>query len=500
MHQAASFKTVRFLKKKSDAFSQFLLVKKGMENHHDITLRKLVSDHGGKFLNGKFNDLSRDFRLKNVFAPPETPHQNGFAERENGAILEKARCMLNKLPYTLWTGIFPKFQQLHTFGCRAIVEVLSDHCVWKFGETRCEGIFLGYKNKNTAYHFLCISFSKILTTKHVTFCENIFPFLRDNETNIPRSIIIEEPDSAIMAESHLTKEPMTKTNSCTWLYVHVNDIAIFCRDFTIFKEEVALELDTKDIGPADLMLGIKVNQFDDVITLDQQHFSESLVHLYGMAEFKPVATPLMPNTHLQPSKLEYITKLNSLNVNFRSSIGSINYLRAATQPDISFAVSSLWQFLEKPGFTHWQSFRHVLRYLKGTQSIGLSYAKNMTKGVVSYSDADWGSFSVTQRSVTGHCTILHGCLVLWKTKKQRLVSLSTAEAEYKALCDLTSDLFWLLQWCREAKIFEFFDPITVFDENKSCIKTAAGNINLNHKHMKHVDIQLYFIREEINTN
>ncbi|MBW0500850.1 hypothetical protein O181_040565 [Austropuccinia psidii MF-1] len=94
--------------------------------------------------------------------------------------------------------------------------------------------------------------------------------------------------------------------SPTWLYVHVDDIAIFGRDVTIFKEEITLEFDIKDIGPADLMLGIKINQFDNVITLDQHYFAESLVHLYGMADCKPADTPLMPNTHLQPATLEDI--------------------------------------------------------------------------------------------------------------------------------------------------------------------------------------------------
>ncbi|MBW0516670.1 hypothetical protein O181_056385 [Austropuccinia psidii MF-1] len=74
--------------------------------------------------------------------------------------------------------------------------------------------------------------------------------------------------------------------SPTWLYIHVDDISIFGHDVTIFKEEIALEFDIKDFGPADLMLSIKINQFSNVITLDQQHFAEPLVHLYGMADCK----------------------------------------------------------------------------------------------------------------------------------------------------------------------------------------------------------------------
>ncbi|MBW0540585.1 hypothetical protein O181_080300 [Austropuccinia psidii MF-1] len=245
------------------------------------------------------------------------------------------------------------------------------------------------------------------------------------------------------------------------------------------------------------MLGIKINHFNDSISLDQQHFTESLIHLYGMTDCKLIATPLMPNTHLQPATPDDIAKFNSLNINFRSAVGSINYLSTATQPNLCFAVSSLYQLLETPGFTHWQSFLHVVSYLKGTQDIGLSYVRNMKKEVIAYSDADCGNCSVTRRSVTGYLTTFHGCLVLWKTSKQQKVSLSTAEAEYKSLCDLNSKLLWLHQWCQEAGISNFHNPIIIFEDNQSCIKTATGNGNLNNKRMKHVNIQLHFVKEAI---
>ncbi|MBW0521609.1 hypothetical protein O181_061324 [Austropuccinia psidii MF-1] len=82
-------------------------------------------------------------------------------------------------------------------------------------------------------------------------------------------------------------------------------------------------------------------------------------------------------------------------------------------------------------------------------------------------------------------------------RKQPSVSTSTAEAEYKALCDLTSELLWLKQWCQEANLFVSAEPITVWDDNQSCINTANGDCNFNNKRMKHVDIQLHFIKEVV---
>ncbi|MBW0504425.1 hypothetical protein O181_044140 [Austropuccinia psidii MF-1] len=107
------------------------------------------------------------------------------------------------------------------------------------------------------------------------------------------------------------------------------------------------------------MLGIKINHFNDAISLDQQHFTESLIHLYGITDCGPVATPLIPNTHLQPATPDNIAKFNSLNINFRSAVGSINYLSTATNPNLCFSDSSLSQFMETPGFTHWQSLLEI---------------------------------------------------------------------------------------------------------------------------------------------
>ena len=51
---------------------------------------------------------------------------------------------------------------------------------------------------------------------------------------------------------------------------------------------------------------------------------------------------------------------------YREAIGSLMYAAIATRPDISFAVSTLSQFLENPGESHWEAVKRVFRYLAGT--------------------------------------------------------------------------------------------------------------------------------------
>lgn len=112
-----------------------------------------------------------------------------------------------------------------------------------------------------------------------------------------------------------------------------------------------------------------------------------------------------------------------------------------------------------------------------------------------YVDADWGSCQVTRKSTSGFCIFLGESLVAWKSKKQPTVARSSAEAEYRALAALTSELLWIKQLLR---IFEV--PVTsvmTFCDSKSAIQLASNP--LSHERSKHVDIDCHFIIEHVGT-
>ena len=69
--------------------------------------------------------------------------------------------------------------------------------------------------------------------------------------------------------------------------------------------------------------------------------------------------------------------------------------------------------------------------------------KNASTKVVGYCDADYAGDSKDRKSTTGYCTFIGGNLVTWKTKKQKVVSCSSAESEYRAMRKLTNELTWL---------------------------------------------------------
>ncbi|MBW0487484.1 hypothetical protein O181_027199 [Austropuccinia psidii MF-1] len=152
-----------------------------------------------------------------------------------------------------------------------------------------------------------------------------------------------------------------------WLYIHVDNIALFGNKFDQFKKDISSELEIKYIGEAGLLLGIKIYHLDNGISLNQQHFIESVLDLYGMSECKQVSTPLTPQDHLEPATDHEVQEFYKLKINYRSAIRSINFLSTATRPDLLFAVSALSQYLEKTGIKHWKAFNHVLKYVRNTR-------------------------------------------------------------------------------------------------------------------------------------
>ncbi|MBW0591453.1 hypothetical protein O181_131168 [Austropuccinia psidii MF-1] len=103
-----------------------------------------------------------------------------------------------------------------------------------------------------------------------------------------------------------------------------------------------------------------------------------------MSDCKTVATPMVANSRVLAASDDDHQQFLSLNKNYRQAIGKISYLQVATRPDLAFVTSQLSQFLEKPGYSHWIAFKHLLQYL--ALCLGGS-----DFSLCSYSDADYAN-------------------------------------------------------------------------------------------------------------
>ncbi|XP_073943415.1 uncharacterized protein [Choristoneura fumiferana] len=136
-----------------------------------------------------------------------------------------------------------------------------------------------------------------------------------------------------------------------------------------------------------------------------------------MDECKATSTPIEPGLTLEADKS---TKDKELP--YKNLIGTLMYLAVATRPDIMFAVSYLSQFNDSYSAEHFKSAKRVLRYLKGTSSIGLNF-KRTEQELYGMADADWGACKLDRKSFSGYCFIYAGGCISWSSRKQKSVAL-----------------------------------------------------------------------------
>jgi hypothetical protein len=95
-------------------------------------------------------------------------------------------------------------------------------------------------------------------------------------------------------------------------------------------------------------------------------------------------------------------------VPYLSAIGALMYLANCRQPDIAFAVNLLARYSAAPTRRHWVGVKIILRYLKGTQDLGLWFPKRGDLTMVGYVDASYMSNPHNARSQTGFVFLCGG--------------------------------------------------------------------------------------------
>ena len=154
--------------------------------------------------------------------------------------------------------------------------------------------------------------------------------------------------------------------------------------------------------------------------------------------------------------------------------------------------------MSKPNQADLSAAKHVLRYLKGTQELGLTFRKSFTPlNLEGFCDSDWGASMEDRRSITGYNFKLSnaGPLISWKSRKQPTVALSTCEAEYVALANAAQEAKFLNQICKDMKVSMDQGKSLIRVDNQGAMSLAKNPVH--HQRTKHIDIKYHFIRSEI---
>ncbi|CAM8917271.1 unnamed protein product [Rhodiola kirilowii] len=246
----------------------------------------------------------------------------------------------------------------------------------------------------------------------------------------------------------------------------------------------------KDMGEAEVILGIRIKRVEGGLALTQSHYIENVLKKFNYMDCYPLATPYNSSTHLYPNKGKPKSQLEHAKV-----IGSLMYAMTCTRPDIACAVGKLSRYTSNPSMQHWQAIHRVLRYLKGTMNLGLLYS-DFPSVIEGYSNASWISNEEDHSFTSGWVFLLGGGAISWASKKQTCITSSTMESEFVSLAAASKEAEWLKNLINEIPLWEKpISPISIHCDSAATLAKAYSHV-YNEK-SRHLGVRHSAVRELI---
>ena len=253
-------------------------------------------------------------------------------------------------------------------------------------------------------------------------------------------------------------------------------------------------------------LGVEISKSKDHITIRQPHLIERIIKAIGF-EDKDVHSKLTPLTGILHKDEDDEARKD--NWNYRSLIGMLNYLSSTTRPDIMMAVHQCARFCESPRLSHEKAVKRIVKYLIGTQHIGIHAQVDKGKGLEAYADSDFAGFWTKLDlsnienifSRTGYIIYYQLVPITWCSKLQTRIALSSTEAEYTALSKCLRDVIPAMNLIDE--ISKNLDANTskpkikcrLYEDNESCIKIAKAPVLT--PRTKHIALEYHHFRKYV---
>jgi hypothetical protein len=263
------------------------------------------------------------------------------------------------------------------------------------------------------------------------------------------------------------------------------------------KKQLSQSFAMKDLGPAKQILGVRIQRSrkDKKLFISQEQYIEKVLERFNMNNAKVVRSPLATHfklsTKQSPSTDE--EKEDMERIPYASAVGSLMYAMVCTRPDIAHAVGVVSRFLSDPGREHWNAVKWIMRYLRGTSKLCLSFGSGKPM-LVGYTDSDMAGDVDTRKSTSGYLITFSGGAVSWQSRLQKCIALSTTEAELIAATEACKELLWMKKFLQELGFKQ--QQYVLFCDNQSTIHLAKNSSF--HSRSKHIDARYHWIRDTLN--
>lgn len=149
--------------------------------------------------------------------------------------------------------------------------------------------------------------------------------------------------------------------------------------------------------------------------------------------------------------------------------------------------------MHAPTISDYKLLKRILRYVKGTVTMDITFSKNTDFTLSAYSDSDYAACKETRRSTGGYCKYLGNNLISWASNKQPTVSKSSTEAKYKTM-SVASEIKWISTTLKDIGIPIPVTPILYCDNLSAVYLTANPTF---HARTKHFDTDHHYVRERV---
>ncbi|CAL9019584.1 unnamed protein product [Prunus brigantina] len=335
-------------------------------------------------------------------------------------------------------------------------------CRWVFTvKYNADGIVERYKARLVAKGFT--------QTYGVDYYDTFAPVAKMNIVRVLLSLAVKLDWTLRQFDANIDHTLFIKhrAGKVTLLIIYVDDMIVIGDDTVEIKElqkRLASEFEMKDLGSLKYFLGVEVTRSKHGLFLSQRKYVMDLLVDIGMLDYKPVDTPIVENHKLGV----YVDQAPTNKERYQRLVGRLIYL-SLTCPDIAYAVSFASQFMHSPSEDYMASVMHILSYLKSAPGRD-------------------------RHSTSGYFTFVGGNLVMWRSKKQNVVSQSSAESEYRGIAQGVCEIFWL-RWLLAEIGFRPNAATKLHCENQSAFEIA--NNSVQHYRTKHVEVDRHFIKEKL---
>ncbi|KAL5555280.1 hypothetical protein UlMin_037516 [Ulmus minor] len=245
------------------------------------------------------------------------------------------------------------------------------------------------------------------------------------------------------------------------------------------------------------VLGIRIfrDRKNKMLALSQASYIDKILEKYGMQDSKkgqqPMRHGIALSKDMSPKTSQEVNSMRK--IPYASAVGSLMYAMLCTRPDICYSVGIVSRYQSNPGLKHWESVKHILKYLRRTRNYMLVYSGSDLMPV-GYTDSDFQSDPDSRKSTAGSVFTLNSGAIVWRSVKQSCVSDSTMEAEYVAASEAVKEAVWLRNFLRDLEIISNLEqPMVVYCDNSGAV--ANSKEPRSYQRGKHIERKFHLIRD-----